>query len=372
MTTDKKRLVIDKEIPFIQGLFEPYADVSYLRGNEINRRALEDADGMIIHTRTRCTPELLRGTRVSFVGTATAGTDHIDLDYCAQSGIRAVSAAGCNAYAVAQYVMTAILSVAYRQGKKIRQMTLGVVGAGNIGSKVASIAQSLGMRVLINDPPRALREGGTGFIPLEPLLAQSDVVSLHVPLQPDTRHLADVSFFEQLTRTPIFINTSRGGVVDEAALIRFSPKMSAVVLDVWENEPAISKMVLDKTTLATTHIAGYSVEGKRNATTMMVRAAAAFFEWKSLKNFSLSSLSTRTVALSDKPKGAEEALYLLCNQIFPIFEEDFKLKLAPDRFEELRCAYPLRRENSGYSVKGSAVEIISPKVLKALGFGVKV
>jgi erythronate-4-phosphate dehydrogenase len=197
------------------------------------------------------------------------------------------------------------------------------------------------------------------------------VISLHIPLQPDTRHFADVSFFEQLTRTPIFINTSRGGVVDEAALVRFAPKMSAVVLDVWENEPAISKMVLDMTSLATTHIAGYSVEGKRNATTMMVRAAAQFFEWKTLKNFSLPSISSRSISLSEMPKGPEDALFLLCNQIFPIFEEDFRLRVAPDRFEELRSAYAFRRDNSGYSVRGAVVDVISPKVLKALGFGVK-
>jgi len=371
METVKKILVVDSEIPFIKGVFEPFAEVRYFRWNEINRRVLEDADGMIIRTRTYCTPALLEGTRVSFIGTATVGVDHIDIDYCARSGIEVAHAAGCNASAVAQYVLTALLSMVYRQGKKLKQMTLGVIGAGNTGSRVAAMAQALGMKVLLNDPPRALREGGPGFIPLEPLLAQSDVISLHVPLQPDTRHLADVSFFEQLIRTPMFINTSRGGVVDEAALVRFAPKMSAVVLDVWENEPAISKMVLDRTSLGTTHIAGYSIEGKRNATVMMVRAAAAFFEWKALKNYSLPSPSVRSLSLSEPPKGMEEALYLLCNQIFPIFEEDFRLRLAPERFEELRSAYTFRRENSGYSVKGAAVEAISPKVLKALGFCVK-
>jgi erythronate-4-phosphate dehydrogenase len=369
---ERKRFVIDEEIPFIRGVFEPYADVCYLRWDSINRKAVEDADGLIIRTRTRCTSALLEGSRVSFIGTATIGVDHIDVDYCTRSEIEVAHAAGCNSGAVVQYVMTALLSISFRLRKKLKEMTFGVIGVGNIGSRVASFAQALGMKVLLNDPPRALREGGVGFVSLESLLAQSDVISLHVPLQSDTLHLADVHFFEQLTRTPVFINTSRGEVVDEAALVRFSPKMSAVVLDVWEHEPLISKMVLDMTTLATPHIAGYSVEGKRNATMMVTRAAATFFGWKALKNFSIPALSSQSVSIQKIPKGQEEALFLLHNQIFPISDEDFRLRLAPERFEELRSAYSLRRENSGYAVRGAIVESISPKVLKALGFGIRV
>ncbi|MCL2727084.1 MAG: 4-phosphoerythronate dehydrogenase [Bacteroidales bacterium] len=371
MTTEKKKLVIDLEIPFIKGVFEPYADVCYLKGSEINRKTLEGVDGMIIRTRTHCTPALLEGSTISFIGTATAGTDHIDMDYCSRSGIEVAHAKGCNTAAVAQYVLTALMSVVYRQRKKIKDLTLGVIGVGNIGSRVAAMAQALGMKVLLNDPPRALQEGGAGFVSLEALLAKANVISLHVPLQPDTRHLADVSFFELLTRTPIFINTSRGEVVDETALVRFAPKMSAVVLDVWEHEPAISKMVLDMTTLATTHIAGYSVEGKRNATITIARATANFFEWKALKNFSLPTPSVKSIALPETPKGFEEALFLVMNQIFPIFEEDFRLRVAPEHFEPLRSAYTYRRDNSGWALKGVVLDVIPPKVIKALGFGIR-
>ena len=371
MAPERKCIVVDEEIPFIRGVFEPHADVYYLTYSDMNHKALEIADGIIIRTRTRCTPALLEGSRVSFIGTTTIGTDHIDMEYCARSGIEVASAAGCNAAAVAQYVMTALLSIAYRQRKKLKEMTLGVIGVGNIGGRVASMAQALGMRVLLNDPPRALRGGGASFVSLDSLLAQSDVVSLHVPLQSDTWHLADAPFFEQLTRTPIFINTSRGEVVDEAALVRFAPKMSAVVLDVWEHEPTISKKVLDMTSLATPHIAGYSIEGKRNATMMITRAAASFFGWKALKNFLLPTPPVQTVSLPKLPKGWEEGLYLLFTQIFPIFEEDFRLRLAPEHFETLRSAYILRKENSGYAIKGASADLISPKVLKALGFGVR-
>ena len=371
MATEKKCIVIDEEIPFIRGVFEPYAEVRYLKYNEISRKTLEKVDGILIRTRNSCSSALLEGSHVSFIGTATIGTDHIDMDYCAQSGITVAHAAGCNAAAVTQYVTTALLTMVHRQRKRLKEMTFGVIGVGNIGSRVAAVAQALGMRVLLNDPPRALREGGVGFVSLESLLAQSDVVSIHVPLQADTWHLADILFFEQLARTPIFINTSRGEVVDEAALVRFIPKMSAVVLDVWEQEPAISKMVLDMTSLATPHIAGYSIEGKRNATMMVVRAAASYFGFKALKNFSIAPSSMQTLTLSKISKGWEEALYLLFTQIFPISEVDFRLRLAPECFEEQRAAYSFRKDNSGYAVKGTAVELISAKVLKTLGFGIR-
>jgi len=371
MAAERKTIVIDEEIPYMRGIFEPYADVRYLKCKEINRKALEEVDGIIIRTRTTCSSALLEGSPVSFIGTATIGTDHIDKEYCARSGITVAHAAGCNSAAVAQYVVAAILAIVNRQRRKLKDLTLGVIGVGNIGSRVVAMAQALGMKVLLNDPPRALLEGGAGFVTLESLLAQSDVISLHVPLQPDTWHLADVSFFEQLVRTPIFINTSRGEVVDEAALVRFVPKMSAVVLDVWEREPAISKMVLDTTSLATPHIAGYSIEGKRNATVMITRAAASFFGWKGLKNFSLSALPMQSLALQKIPKGWEDALHLLFHQIFPIVEEDFRLRLSPDRFEEIRSAYIFRKENSGYAVRGACVDLISQKVLRSLGFGIR-
>ena len=371
MATERKRIVIDEDIPFIKGVLEPYADVQYLKGSEINRSTLEKVDGIVIRTRTFCSSALLEGTRVSFIGTATTGTDHIDFDYCTRSGIEVAHAAGCNSAAVAQYVITALLCMVYRQRRKLKDLTFGVIGVGNVGSRVVAMAQALGMKVLLNDPPRALREGGSGFVALESLLAQSDIISIHVPLQRDTRHLAGVSFFEQLTRTPVFINTSRGEVVDEAALLRFVPKMSAVVLDVWEREPAISKMVLDMTTLATPHIAGYSIEGKRNASAMMVRAAASFFGWKALRFFSLPAPSMQSIGLSKSAKGWEESLYLLFNQIFPISEDNFRLRLSPERFEALRASYTYRKENSGYAIKGTGVDSVSLKVLKSLGFGVR-
>jgi Phosphoglycerate dehydrogenase and related dehydrogenases len=367
---DRKKLIIDAEIPFIQGVFEPYADVRYIKGAEIDNAALEKTDGLLIRTRTQCTPALLKGSPLSFIGTATIGEDHIDTRYCEQMDIRIASAAGCNALAVAQYVLTAIIVLAQKQRKKIDGMTLGIVGVGNVGGCLAQMAQAIGMRVLLNDPPRALREGSAGFCSLNAVLTQSDVVSLHVPLQEDTLHLASVPFFEGLSRTPIFINTSRGRVVDEAALLRFAPKTSAVVLDVWDNEPQISKAVLDISSLATAHIAGYSVEGKQNATVAIVRAAAAFFDWKGLKKFTLSHLPMQRITLVSSLMTKEEALCTLFKNIFPILDEDLRLRMAPERFEAIRSSYVYRRENSGYVIDLQSIAL-SEACLESLGFHLK-
>ena len=370
MMTDRKKLVIDAEIPFIQGVFEPYADVCYIKGAEIDNASLENADGLLVRTRTQCTPALLKGSPLSFIGTATIGEDHIDKRYCAQMGIRIASAAGCNASAVAQYVLAAIVVLAQKQCKKLDGMTLGIVGVGNVGSRLAQMAQAIGMRVLLNDPPRALREGSAGFCSLNAVLTQSDVVSLHVPLQEDTMHLASVSFFEGLTKTPILINTSRGRVVDEAALLRFAPKTSAVVLDVWDNEPRINKLVLDMASIATPHIAGYSVEGKQNATVAVVRATAAFFDWKGLKKFALSPLPMQRIQLVSRLMTKEEVLCTLFKNIFPILDEDLSLRIAPERFEAIRSAYAYRRENMGYIVD-LQTPAVSRDCLLGLGFSIK-
>lgn len=363
----RPKLVIDEEIPFLAEVLDMYADVHCLRGSSIDRRHLEGVQGLVVRTRTQCTPALLDGSGIGFLGTATVGVDHIDMDYCRRSNIRVVSAAGCNASAVVQYVLTAILSLCVRHRKRLDNLTLGIIGAGNVGGRLGQAAQALGMRVLLHDPPRALREGNSGFVPLDNLLHLSDVISLHVPLDEDTHHLADVLFFDRLSRTPIFINTSRGEVVDEAALLRFAPKMSGIVLDVWEQEPMILKTTLDTTTIATPHIAGYSVEGKQKASVKMIRELADFFGWKELKNFSLPPLPTKRITFCDHPKVKEDALCWLFDKIFPIFEEDFRLRLAPERFESFRSHYPYRRENSGYRVKGA--EAAYKDALQALGFG---
>ena len=211
------KIVADKHIPFLEGVFEPYAEVLYLNGKEISREVLMDADAMIIRTRTKCNAALLDGTSVKMIATATIGTDHIDLEYCREKGIKVHNAEGCNAGGVMQYVFSALYGVAARKAIKLDDMTMGIVGVGHVGSLVEKMARYLGFKVLLCDPPRAEAEGPDGFCSLEYLLANSDVVTMHVPLDATTAGMADETFFALMMPGAIFINAARGEVIDEDA-----------------------------------------------------------------------------------------------------------------------------------------------------------
>ncbi|MDR0693961.1 MAG: 4-phosphoerythronate dehydrogenase [Prevotellaceae bacterium] len=333
------KIVADENIPLLQGVFEPYAEVVYAPAGAISPTLLKGADALLIRTRTRCDAKLLAHSPVRFVATATVGADHIDSDYCRQNGIAVFSAAGCNAAAVAQYVVTALLAAETLTGKKVQERTLGIIGAGNIGRLVSALAAHMGMRVLLNDPPRAAREGTAGFVELEELLQRADSVTLHVPLSGCTRNLAGDAFFERLQCGAVFINTSRGEVTDEAALLRHRKKLGAVILDVWQNEPHIHPATLAAADIATPHIAGYSIQGKSNATTMVVRALATFFDIGALKNFTATFATGKTHI--DIPCG-ENRLRTLLTAAYPILEDDKLLRAQPQNFEQLRNKYPLR------------------------------
>ena len=219
------KVVADVDIPFLKGVLEPYAEVVYKKGFDITREDILDADALLIRTRTRCDASLLGGTKVSLITTATIGTDHIDLDYCREHGIEVANASGCNAGGVMQYVFSALYGVAARKGIKIAGSTIGIIGVGNVGKKVESMAEYLGFNVLRCDPPRAQKEGPAGFCSLEYLIENSDIVTLHVPLDEMTRGMASDAFFTLMKPGAIFINASRGEVVNETALIEASPKL---------------------------------------------------------------------------------------------------------------------------------------------------
>jgi erythronate-4-phosphate dehydrogenase len=204
------KIVADKDIPFLEGVFEPYADVVYIKGDQIVREDLLDADVLIVRTRTQCNADLLEGTSVKMVTTATIGTDHIDLEYCRANGIEVANAAGCNAGGVMQYVFSAVYGVAARKGIKLDEATFGIIGAGNVGTKVEELARYLGFNVLRCDPPRAAAEGEEGFCSLEHLLENSHIVTMHVPLDETTRGMADETFFALMKPGAIFINSARG------------------------------------------------------------------------------------------------------------------------------------------------------------------
>jgi len=334
-------IVADKNIPFLNGVLEPYAEVVYAPGDAIASPLVRDADALLVRTRTLCNAALLAGSRVKFIGTATIGTDHIALDYCQRQGITVASAAGCNAAAVRQYVARTLVAIEEKTGKDVRRCTMGIVGVGNVGKRVERLAQALGMRTLLNDPPRAAREGAAGFVPLGKLLEQSDIVTLHVPLDDTTRGMANAVFFDRMKADAAFINTSRGEVVDEDALLNARSKLSFIALDVWRNEPNINLDLLRVADIATPHIAGYSLQGKCNATTMAVQALAQFFGIDALTNFTVKPDKTATVIdFSD----AKHNVYSRISENYAIFEDDKLLRNEPQSFEKIRNNYTYRNE----------------------------
>lgn len=339
------KVVADSNIPFLEGIFEPYADIVYIDGKDIRHEDIVDADALIIRTRTKCNEELLHDTKVSLIATATIGTDHIDLDYCRANGIRVYNAQGCNAGGVMQYVFTALYGTASRNGIKLDGMTMGIIGVGNVGKKVEHMAKYLGFKVLKCDPPRAEKEGPEEFVSLDYLLANSNIVTMHTPLDETTKGMADRHFLELMQPGSFFINASRGEVVDEEALMEARVKLGPVIIDTWNNEPDINLKLLEMTDIATPHIAGYSFQGKQNGTASAVRAVARQFDINGLYHFfptcNLPEHQPKRLDLKGKTQG-EITTQLQYN--YPIFTDDFIFRMNPENFEKLRSEYQYRRE----------------------------
>lgn len=334
------KIVIDDKIPFIRGVFEPFAEVVYLPGGRIDAGTVRDADALIVRTRTRCDAALLEGSAVRMIATATIGYDHIDMRYCRERGIRVATAAGCNARGVLQWVCAAWLAIGIRpQGT-----TLGIVGVGNVGSAVKGMAEAAGFRVVCCDPPRAGRgEPGTkDFVPLPELLRVADVVTVHVLLDETTRGMVSGAFFDAAKPGLVFLNSSRGEVVDEAALkmaLRCG-RVSRAAIDVWNGEPRIDGELLGLAAVATPHIAGYSLQGKAMGTAMSVRSVASFL------NLPLSPDWYPEGAPQQHPRADPEWAWIGAEmpQYYDIMADDAALRAQPERFEELRGDYRFREE----------------------------
>lgn len=339
------KIVADRNIPFLEGVFEPYAEVIYRDGKEISREDVADADVLVIRTRTRCDAGLLEGSSVRMIATATIGVDHIDLDYCASRGIRVHNAEGCNAGGVMQYVFSALYGVASRKSIKLDDAVFGIIGVGHVGKKVAELAEYLGFKVLLCDPPRAEKEGYEGFCELEYLLANSDVVTLHVPLDETTCGMADEDFFTIMKPGSIFINAARGEIMDEKALKQAMPKFGAVIIDTWNNEPDVDEELIEMVDIATPHIAGYSYQGKQNGTASVVQAVAGFFGIPQLYDYypatDVPEHEPVKLDLSDKKQGEVAAVF---QYNYPIFTDDFRFRMEPGNFEKMRSNYQYRRE----------------------------
>lgn len=372
------KIVADNKVPFLEGALDQVARIEYLPGGAISREHLLDADGLIIRTRTACNRDLLEGTSIRFIASATIGYDHIDRDYCRDSGIAWTNAPGCNSSSVKQYIISALLWLAVNRTVDLHGKTMGVIGVGNVGAKVVAAAKALGMKVLLNDPPRERSEGSKVFVSLKDVMEQSDFISIHVPLNregPDkTWHLVNREFIGHLKKGTILINSSRGSVVDESALMEGirSGILSDTILDVFENEPVVNKDLIEMITLATPHIAGYSLDGKANGTRMSVEAVNRFFELR-LDNWSPGSVPEPEPAelLADASGDhLYDLLWGLISQTYDISSDDRRLRSAPDSFEELRGNYPFRREPCAYSVRLFQGDSMIRTILEELGFGV--
>ena len=331
------RIVVDSHIPHIQGLIEPFANVEYLEPVDITTNAVREADALIVRTRTRCNAALLDGSRVKFIGSATIGTDHIDLDYCSSHGITVRNAPGCNAPAVAQWVFCAIAAwMRHRNIATPDGLTLGIVGVGHIGSIVARWGRQLGFNVLLNDPPKENRDGSFDdiFSPLDELQRQCDIITFHTPLTRDgqwpTWHLCDEHFLEGLTCCRLILDAARGPIADNAALLQWHGDIG---LDCWENEPDISPALLEKAIVATPHIAGYSAEGKQRGTAMMLAALNEHYGW---------DIPVPTIA--SPATGAAQVTLDGIAASYDIMADTATLKAAPTAFESQRNHYPHRPE----------------------------
>ena len=339
------KIVVDDKIPFIRGQVERLADeVVYLPGSAIGREDVHDADALIIRTRTHCTRQLLKDSRVRFIATATIGYDHLDTNYLQEAGIKWTNCPGCNATSVAQYVRNGLLEAEKAGLTHLSDSTLGIIGYGHVGKAVYQAMKPYVKTILVNDPPlfeneKVKSKNGETFGPhssLNAIAASCDIITLHTPLTRDgsypTHHLVDKDFMQNLSKSPLVINAARGGVVDEEAFINAldSGHIRAAIIDTWEGEPEVNLELLKRTFIGTPHIAGYSADGKANATRMVLEA---LFKW---------SYPQKNIPIFDiqAPEAAPERTGLLYS---PLADSSF-LKAAPASFEQLRGDYPLRRE----------------------------
>ncbi len=380
------KIVADENIPFVAEGFAPLGEVRTLAGRAITREALRDAEMLVVRSVTRVDKSLLEGTPVRFIGTCTIGFDHVDLGYLASRKIAFASAPGSNATSVAEYIVAVMLQLAHRLNFRLAGKTLGVIGVGNVGGRVARRGEALGMRVLLNDPPFARKTGDRKFRPLDEVLSQSDIVTLHVPLEKGgddpTWHMVDDAFLARLKPGAILFNSSRGGVQDECALVaaKRSGRLAGLFLDVWENEPNVNVELLKAADLASPHICGYSADGKVAGVVMVQHAAGEFFgvksDWDPTGQLPAPMLPKVTLKESSVPD--EEVLRRVVLATYDFEGDDRRMRemltLAPDprakHFDALRKTYPCRREfrNTEVMLEGGCRKLAT--FLTGVGFSV--
>lgn len=344
------KIVVDDKIPFIrEAIAQISTDVIYKSGIAISPDDIHDADALIIRTRTRCDEALLKGSKVSFIATATIGYDHLDIEYLKRAHITWTNCPGCNANSVGQYIHSCLLLLEKEKGYDLSKTTVGLVGVGHVGHAVIEAIRPLGVQILLNDPPqkKALRKAGKPhefFLKMEELQEKCDIISFHTPLitkgSYPTFHLANKTFFNALKKQPIIINTSRGAVVDNTDVLQALKDdiIRDAIIDTWENEPNINQELLNLIYIGTPHIAGYSADGKANATRMALTALCNHFHLPVTFQIRVPQLPEEELPESNLTE-TERALVL-----YNPHTDSLKLKSHPTMFEELRGNYPLRRE----------------------------
>jgi erythronate-4-phosphate dehydrogenase len=375
---DRIKIIADKDIPFLKGVFEPYAEIEYYRGNDITNKVVKNADALIIRTRTKCNRDLLQGSTVKFISSATIGFDHIDTDYCKKNKITWTNAPGCNSSSVQQYMAAALMYISKKHNFSLKERTIGIVGVGHVGTKIVKLAEYFGMTVLLNDPPRVREERLCGFISLEGILRDCDVITFHVPLnitgEDKTYHMIDEKLLEKVNPGTFIINTSRGEVADTESLKKAlrSGKVAGAIIDVWESEPDIDVDLLNMVDIGTPHIAGYSADGKANGTSMSVRALSRYFNL-GIDNWKPASIPVpekTVIDIKNRSASGEDIIGETIINTYNISEDVLRLRQSPETFEKQRADYPVRREFNSYSVKLERKNRDTERILRRMGFRV--
>jgi erythronate-4-phosphate dehydrogenase len=367
----------DENIPLVCESFAQFGNVTTFNGRQLTADHLNDADILLVRSVTTVNEQLLKKSKIKFVGSATIGFDHVDLNYLQTQHIGFARAPASNAVSAAEYVIAALFSLAQTQFFDLTQKTVGIIGCGNVGSRVLKRLQALGVKCLINDPPlEQLSNKNFSFSTLKDIL-NCDIISLHVPLilngEYPTFELVNDTFLSELKNNAILINTSRGKVVDETALLKHAERLN-LVLDVWRNEPNINQTLLEKTCLATPHIAGYSFDGKIRGTTMIYEACCEYFNVEKKWTANLPKPPIEKIVFSDQIS-KEKALRLAISACYDIRADDAKLRHIKNQtdsnkyFDQLRKNYPIRREFSTLQIETQCLDFT--KKLSGLGFQIQ-
>jgi erythronate-4-phosphate dehydrogenase len=348
------KVVADNRIPYLKGVLEKYAEVVYLPGAEINSSDVLDTDVLIVRTRTKVNEKLLKNSKIKLVVTATIGHDHIDKNYLKERAIEWVNCPGCNSGSVATYIASLLATLIDDYKFEPSGKIFGLIGCGNVGKRVKLVAEAMGMKVLVNDPPRAKKELDDEFYSLDDVLKSADIISIHVPFyrsgEYKTENLIDDNKLKLMKENSWIINSSRGGIIVERDLEKYLIKNQInAVLDVWDNEPEINLSLMNNCKVISSHIAGYSVDGKANGTSMSVRHISKFFKLN-LDNWQAFNLprSREIIQVEEGLSGLTAALKCAYN----LKDDDSNLRNHPENFEQNRGNYEPHRDLANYIFKG--------------------